>query len=405
MFRKVIVSMCLWVIAFTWWGASFAANVDTNQCTKQRFKVTAYYSPLPGQDYYYRGNFNDEVILNGRGTHGASWRAVFNGMLAAPKNFSFGTKIYFPGRGIGQVEDRGGAIVEKGERSDATQTRIDIWAGKWEEGLQRALSFGVQYIDGYVCAPGVIGQQVGIDYSVFPQYEDFFHASLRVMALRPERRDPWVRSLQDYLIALGYMGKWRNTGYYGRETKAAVCKYQQDHIWVKSTSEWCGYFGPQTRYDMKYRIKQLGFSDLRGPSHEWTDIMVEKTQEEWIASAEWASLQEIITSNAGEVIVQEPETLDDRIIEHLFTKGEFTHYTFTDPLRRGDAGKIVRVLQRKLQRLNYLSREIKITGVYDMTTIEAVYAFQVGEGILKWYEDPNVRGFFGPKTRKVMNGK
>jgi hypothetical protein len=39
--------------------------------------ATAYYSPLPDQRYYLRGNYEDERVLNGNGTHGASGKAVF----------------------------------------------------------------------------------------------------------------------------------------------------------------------------------------------------------------------------------------------------------------------------------------------------------------------------------------
>jgi hypothetical protein len=38
----------------------------------------------------------EDKILNGNGTHGASGRAVFNGMIAAPKSYAFGTRIYVP---------------------------------------------------------------------------------------------------------------------------------------------------------------------------------------------------------------------------------------------------------------------------------------------------------------------
>jgi hypothetical protein len=31
------------------------------------FVVTAYYSPLPDQEYYITGNYKDELILNGKG--------------------------------------------------------------------------------------------------------------------------------------------------------------------------------------------------------------------------------------------------------------------------------------------------------------------------------------------------
>lgn len=103
--------------------------------------ATAYYSPLPNQKYYLRGNYEAELLLNGNGTHGASGRPVFNGMLAAPKGYSFGTKIWVEGFGVGSVEDRGGAIVPTGTRGNAFD-RVDIWMGYGEEGLGRALAWG-----------------------------------------------------------------------------------------------------------------------------------------------------------------------------------------------------------------------------------------------------------------------
>ena len=78
----------------------------------QEFIVTAYYSPLPDQNFYLKGNYEAEKILNGNGTNGASGKPVFVGMIAAPKTYNFGTRIDFEGLGVGIVEDRGGAIVK-----------------------------------------------------------------------------------------------------------------------------------------------------------------------------------------------------------------------------------------------------------------------------------------------------
>ena len=94
------------VFAFT---PSFADDIPEYEETY--LVATAYYSPLPGQKYYLRGNYEKEVILNGNGTHGASGKPVFTGMLAAPKSYTFGTRIWVDGLGTGSVEDRGGAIV------------------------------------------------------------------------------------------------------------------------------------------------------------------------------------------------------------------------------------------------------------------------------------------------------
>ena len=95
---------------------SFLPNSGYAAPVTQEFVVTAYYSPLPGQSFYLKGNLEAEKILNGNGTHGASGKPVFAGMIAAPKTYDFGTRIDFQGLGVGIVEDRGGAIVKAGER-------------------------------------------------------------------------------------------------------------------------------------------------------------------------------------------------------------------------------------------------------------------------------------------------
>jgi len=39
----------------------------TNGADTKDFIVTAYYSPLPDQEYYITGNYEDELRLNGQG--------------------------------------------------------------------------------------------------------------------------------------------------------------------------------------------------------------------------------------------------------------------------------------------------------------------------------------------------
>ena len=115
--------------------------------TKKLFRITGYYSPLPNQSKYVRGSYETDVRLNGRGTNGADGTEVYPGMLAAPITYSFGTQIFLPGLGLGTVHDRGGAIVSAGNRGQ-TYDRIDVWMGKGEEGLARALALGSRIIEG-----------------------------------------------------------------------------------------------------------------------------------------------------------------------------------------------------------------------------------------------------------------
>jgi len=111
------------------------------------FIVTAYYSPLPNQDYYLKGNYEAEKRLNWKWIRWASWKKVFSGMLAAPKNYNFWTKIYLEWLWIWEVADRGGAIVNAGKRW-YNYDRIDVWMWYWDEWLRRALYWGKRRVKG-----------------------------------------------------------------------------------------------------------------------------------------------------------------------------------------------------------------------------------------------------------------
>jgi hypothetical protein len=37
---------------------------DENQSINNCFVVTAYYSPLPNQNYYFRGSYDADIVLN-----------------------------------------------------------------------------------------------------------------------------------------------------------------------------------------------------------------------------------------------------------------------------------------------------------------------------------------------------
>lgn len=76
------------------------AENDSNLVYTTSFVSTAYYSPLEGQRAYVTGNLTAEKRLNGNGTNGADGTEVLFGMLAAPRTYPFGTKIYIPGLGL-----------------------------------------------------------------------------------------------------------------------------------------------------------------------------------------------------------------------------------------------------------------------------------------------------------------
>lgn len=74
--------------------------------TTRTFVITAYYSPLVDQESYLMGSYEADIRLNGNGTHGASGKKVFAGMIAAPKSYAFGQYIEIPDVGIVEVSDR-----------------------------------------------------------------------------------------------------------------------------------------------------------------------------------------------------------------------------------------------------------------------------------------------------------
>lgn len=113
---------------------------NANEETKY-FIVTAYYSPLPDQEYYLKGNYEDEIRLNWRWIRWASWMEVFDWMLAGPKKYAFGTKIYLEGIWTWVIADRWWAIVEAWVRWYDSD-RIDVWMWYGDEWLKRAISWG-----------------------------------------------------------------------------------------------------------------------------------------------------------------------------------------------------------------------------------------------------------------------
>lgn len=383
----ITFSITLWAL-FVRSPRAYAADIDLKQCQYKTFRVTSYYSPLPGQSFYNRPDFNQEVILNGQWTHGASGRAVFNWMIAAPKDYAFWTKIYFPWRWIGQVHDRGQAIVNKWERNQQYD-RIDIWAWKWEEWLRRALSFGVQYLDWYVCPASAIPSEVGFDYDRFPEFSDFFERMLWVMSLSEWRDDPFVQALQRYLAKLGYFDPDMTTGKFGKMTKASVCAFQQRYMNLPAYHQSCGVFGPQTRAVLREKVKSL-----------WITLvpMVEMQQRYDAASKVQPTPSLTITKLETPPVITPQRAFHN----HLFTDGEFKNYRFNKAFTVGEADKEIRIMQRKLARLWYYKKE-EITWVYDNETIASLYEFQQQQWLLSWTEDPSVRGYFGPWTRSVMN--
>ena len=212
------------VVLTSMFGSLFSPVYAADAPHTQDFVVTAYYSPMPNQCCYFRGNYEDEITFNGNGTNGADGTQVYVGMIAAPDTYGFGTRIDLPGLGVGAVHDRGGRIIEWGEDLH----RIDLWMGTGEQGLARAMAWGVRRVTGTV-------YPVGAD--VLPQEHfslDSISADTSLLAGLPKTEisqlltkaefgdhEYAVRVLQSVLKDLGYF-KADINAQYGEATQQAL---------------------------------------------------------------------------------------------------------------------------------------------------------------------------------------
>lgn len=76
--------------------------------------------------------------------------------------------------------------------------------------------------------------------------------------------------------------------------------------------------------------------------------------------------------------------------------------TFTQAFKKGEYHEQIKALQSLLKKRGYYKGEID--GVYSATTIEAVYQFQLKEGIVTGKEKNHAgHGRFGTRTRAKIN--
>ncbi|MBU2259596.1 hypothetical protein KKC44_03225, partial [Patescibacteria group bacterium] len=196
----------------------------------QEFLVTAYYSPIPGQCCYVKGGLEADKILNGEGVITADGSEVFPGVIAAPPSYTFGTRIALPGLGVFEVHDRGGAIQE---RNDGVH-RLDIWVGHGEEGLARALSFGLQSFTGTIYPPGGSQPEVSFPFDSIPLFfarlNPYKPSDGNFLSVRPKfgYRGLSVSMLQEHLKAAGYFSR-SVADLFGQETQQSLSAFIHDY--------------------------------------------------------------------------------------------------------------------------------------------------------------------------------
>jgi hypothetical protein len=70
------------IVATSMMSSVFSPVYAVEKPHKQQFVITAYYSPVPNQCCYFRGNYDEEIAFNGKGTNGADGTPVYPGMIA-----------------------------------------------------------------------------------------------------------------------------------------------------------------------------------------------------------------------------------------------------------------------------------------------------------------------------------
>ena len=360
---------------------------DFSGCEERAFTVTAYYSPASGQAFYYKPTFLDEVKLNGEGYFGASGKKVFNGMLAWPATYPFGSVIYFPWLGVGEIADRGGAIVLSWERGQS-RDRIDIWMGRGEEWLIRALTFGKKNMTGYFCESTIVKtspKDLLLRDNV-PVLKNFFDIAVWIQQLEVGRNDIWTRTLQKYLVKIWYLNKKYRNGKYETNTKKALCRYQVAKKIISSKSPDCWTFGSMTRYTMKLDMQNKNFlPDTLYATGTFSAII------------DLARYYNGKSTKETEVLLDKGGNEGGFVAETKTTKVFLFYRAYT----KWQQSSEIKILQTFLQTQWLYSWTID--GIYSKTTTNALYEFQKKHSLISDSDPLNLRGYLWPKTRAKIN--
>ncbi len=397
----------------------------------QDITITAYYSPLPDQCCYVRGSFVADVELNGEGHHSADGTAVYAGMAAAPPTYPFGTRITLPGIGTVTVHDRGGAIQEWKDSH-----RIDLWVGSGEEGLARALAFGVQRVHATVYPKSAQQPAESLVLTSLPsppeKLRPYLSDGTTLLDMHPAvgDRTTSVQFLQERLEALGYFHDVKS-GFFGPATRASLNSFikdmaltePDDSLTERTASVLEGAYLRREAEDPITDVISAGSSATRIAGAQRTlrflGFYHGRTNGIYDAGFKAAVLafqkeQGIVASDsapgAGRI---GPQTrtrivllwrrkhagrlagrlLAMRKIDQLVTKRGDDLRKF---LGKGDHGNDVRALQNFLVTKKFLAKD-GVTGTFGDRTEQALIAYQKAAGIIANDADPGA-GYAGPAT-------
>ncbi len=357
----------------------YIPNSNAKSESKTYFRVTAYYSPLPAQKYYIKGNYLAEKRMNWEWIRWASGKGVFSWMLAAPSKYNFWTKIYLKWLWVWEVADRGWAIVKAWERN-FKYDRIDVWVGYGDEWLRRAMYWGNRVIEWNIVENT---SNITLNYKEIPSpiwaipktkqnsiyqkikniikktdFELMLEKELKIFSKKIENTDQ-TKILQEKLINL-WLYDWEIDWNYDN-IKNIISNYQLEkklikHIW----DIWTWYFWPKTRKSLKNDYKKL----LENQEIERQKII---------------KFEENIKA-----LKQESEKKAKTILNNIWSVkfGEISHW--------------VRELQIALKKLWYF--EYKDTAIFGNKTKQALIDYQLDKKVIanvyvpwSWHFWPNTK--------------
>lgn len=398
---------------------------------EQNFILTAYYSPLPDQCCYVKGSYAADMVLNGQGIAGADGTEVYPGMIAAPPSYAFGTRVVLPGLGTLTVRDRGGAIQELPNGAH----RLDVWVGFGEEGLARALAFGVQHIRGTVYPVGSAMPGESLSLASLPaplqMLRPYMATEPDLLALHPKAEDSSlsVELMQKHLKDAGYFSE-AVSGYFGPATKQSLETFIQEFGLAEPadqlTERTAAYLVAAVR---KNAGEPLAVFVERGSSRE-SVLKAQRTlrflgyyrgrtngvYDDTLFAAIVAFQKDHLlvvdeaSPGAGRIgpLTKTKLTLSwrkrhvARLAERLLALRSIDHLiakrgdTIDDFIGEGDKGKKVSVLQKLLARRGLFPGD-RISGLYGPVTRDSVIAYQLEKGIVTASTDKGA-GFVGPAT-------
>lgn len=385
-----LFSFLVFWISFAQQNIDGSTTIDESDlvCEPKFYEVTAYYSPLPDQYHYWQWSYEAEKKMNGEWKAWASWKEVFNGMIAAPKNYVFGQKIYIDGFGRGEVSDRWWAIVTAADNENTWLDRIDIWAWYGEEWLMRALTIGRKVVEWKSC-DSTFDVQVWFDFPADNLLKHFFKISLYDRVLIQWDKNIRVYELNSYLAGLWY--KIEKTPNYTSETKNAICSFQQAQDIYTSSDPRCGVFDVMTQALFKQAVidEKIAPTNIR---ERTTYPTIKKYIDDIML---WENT--VVPLEDKTVVTTTPKNIS--VVTYDFSSLE---RNFSRTYKIGETVDDILYLHIKLTLMWYYKGPL--TRTYSAESIQAVYDFQVAHGILDTYADRSeVRGTFWPVTRKTLN--